>query len=192
MNTLLFSEGADYFTHVSISARKNTRVMLPYAKKYCAPTTQKSCVVYELFSPCGAPYVGRTTQRVADRIKQHVPMSIRKKSYAAREQLPRICKNNKSKINCETAIGQHLIANPECAKTYTDNNFQIIGQARSSFHLSNLESVYIKTQNPVMCKQNELVFSLGLFKYTMLTGPNWSHLGPIRRILSRVTASYHM
>ena len=77
---------------------------------------------------------------------------------------PRICKNNKSKINCESAIGQHLIANPECAKAYTDDNCRIIGQARSSFHLSVLESVYMKTQNPVLCRQMEFVFSLGLFK----------------------------
>ena len=26
-----------------------------------------------------------------------------------------------------------------------------------------LESVYIKTQNPVLCRQKEFVFSLGLF-----------------------------
>ena len=71
---------------------------------------------------------------------------------------------NNSNINCESAIGQHIIANPECAKTYTDDNFRIIGQARSSFHLSVLESVYIKTQNPVLCRQKEFVFSLGLFK----------------------------
>ena len=51
----------------------------------------------------------------------------------------------------ESAIGQHLIANPECAKTYTDDNFRIIRKARSSFHLSVLESVYIKTQNSVLC-----------------------------------------
>ena len=76
-------------------------------------------------------YVGRTTQRRADRIK-HVPTRIRKKSNAARKQPPRICKNNKSKINCESAIGQHLVANPECARTYADDNFRIIGQARSA------------------------------------------------------------
>ena len=57
------------------------------------------------------------------------------------------------KINCESAIGQHLIINPECAKTYTDDNFRIIGQARSSFHLGVLESVYIKTRNPVLFRQ---------------------------------------
>ena len=93
----------------------------------------------------------------------NVPKSIRKKSSTVREQPPRMCKNISSKINCESAIGQHLITNPECAKTYTDDNFRIIGQARSSFHLGVLESVYIKTQNPVLCRQTEFVFSLKLF-----------------------------
>ena len=78
-------------------------------------------------------------------------MSIGKKSNTVREQPPRICKKNNSKINCELAIGQHLIANPECAKTYTDDNFRIIGQARSSFHLSVLElfTSRLKTQSCV-------------------------------------------
>ena len=90
-------------------------------------------------------------QRLPDRIKQHVPTSIRMKSSTVREQPPRLCKNNNAKINCESALGQHLITSPECAKTYTDDNFRIIGQARSSYDLSVLESVYIKTQNPVLC-----------------------------------------
>ena len=113
----------------------NTRVMLPSAKKDSVPTTQKGCTVYEFSCRCEARYVGRTTQRLADRIKQHVPTSIRKKSGTVREQPPRMCKNISPKINCESFIGQHLITNPECAKTYTDHNFRIIGQARSSFHL---------------------------------------------------------
>ena len=79
-----------------------------------------------------------------------IDLKVRKKSNGAREQPPRICKRNNSKINCESAIGQHLIANPEFAKTNTDDNFRIIGQAKSSFHISVLESVYIKTQNPVL------------------------------------------
>jgi len=45
-----------------------------------------------------------------------------------------------------------------------DDNFLIICQARSSIHLSGLESVYIRTQNPVLCRQQEFVFSLRLFK----------------------------
>ena len=48
--------------------------------------------------------------------------------------------------------------------TYTDDNFRIIGQARSSCHISVLESVYIKTQNPVLCELKDFIFSLGIFK----------------------------
>ena len=100
---------------------------------------------------------------IADRIKQYLPTSIRKKSTTLREQPPRMYKGYIAKIKCDSGIGQHLLQNPDCAKTYTDDNFRIIGQVRSSFHLSVLESVYIKTQNPVLCKQKEFVFSLGLF-----------------------------
>ena len=60
---------------------------------------------------------GRTTQRLADRIKQHVPTSIRMKN-TTREQPPRMCKNSISKVKSDSAIGQHLTTNPECAKTY--------------------------------------------------------------------------
>ena len=142
----------------------NIRVMIPSAEKDSVPTTQKSCVVYEFSCRCAARYVWRTTQRLADKIKQHVPTSIRTKNTTTREQPPRMCKNSNSKMKSDSAIGQHLITNPECAKTYTNDNFRIIGQARSSFHLGVLESVYIKTQNPVLYKHKEFVFSLGLFK----------------------------
>ena len=62
-------------------------------------------------------------------------------------------------MNCDSAIG-HLIANPECTITYTVDNFRIIGQGKSSFHLSVLESVYIETQKSVLRKQQEFVSHL--------------------------------
>ena len=77
----------------------NTRVMLPSAKKDSVPTTQKSCVIYEFLCRFKARYLGHTKLRLADRIKQHVPTSIRKKSDTVREQPLCICKNNKTKIN---------------------------------------------------------------------------------------------
>ena len=127
--------------------------MLPSAKKDSVPATQKSCVVYEFSCRYEACYVGRTTQRLEDRIKQYLPMSTRTKNNMIREQPPFMCKNSISKIKSDSAIGQHLITNPECAKTYTDDNLRIIGQARSSFHLSIFESVYTQTQNPVLYKK---------------------------------------
>ena len=134
----------------------------------CCPMADSQLILELLFlqrrGGCSLTVLLFFLMLVADRIKQHVPTSIRKKSNTVREQPPRLCKNNNSKINCESAIGQHLLTNPECAKTYTDDNFRIIGQGRSSFHLSVLESVYVKTQNPVLCKQKDFIFSLGIFK----------------------------
>ena len=46
------------------------------------------------------------TQRLADRIKQHVPTSMRKNSGTAKKPKHPMCKNN-SKINCDLAVGQH-------------------------------------------------------------------------------------
>ena len=83
---------------------------------------------------------------------------------------------HKNKISYKSAIGQHLIANPEWAKAYTEDNFWITGKSGSSFHLSVLESVYIKTKNPVLYRQKEFVFSLGLFKQAM---SNRSYLATI-------------
>ena len=51
----------------------NTRVMLPSANKDYVPTTQNGCVVCDFSCRCEARYVGRTTQRLADRMKEHVP-----------------------------------------------------------------------------------------------------------------------
>ena len=41
--------------------------------------------------------------------------------------------------------------------------FRIIVQARSPFHLGVLESVYIRTQKSVLCRQEDFVFPLELF-----------------------------
>ena len=57
------------FCVVKPQAVYSTRVMLPSAQKDSTPTTKKSCAVYELLCRCEARYIGRTTQRLADKIK---------------------------------------------------------------------------------------------------------------------------
>ena len=51
--------------------------MLPVARKDVLPTIQKSFVIYEYKCHCDSRYVGRTSQRLQDRIKQHVPQWLR-------------------------------------------------------------------------------------------------------------------
>ena len=142
----------------------NTRVMLPSAKKDSIPATQESCVLYEYPCGCAARYVVCTSQRLAHIMKQHVSTSIRTKYVVIREQPARMFESANSNMKSDSAIRQHLITIPKCDKTYTDDKFLIIEQARSSFELSVLESVYIRIQRQVLCNQKQFIFSLGPFK----------------------------
>ena len=46
-------------------------------EKDVLPASQQSNIVYEFSCHCDSRYVGRTSQRLQDRIKQHVPKSVR-------------------------------------------------------------------------------------------------------------------
>ena len=58
------------------------------------PALQKSNVIYQFSCHCDSRYVGRTSQRLQDRIKQHVSKSIRSCSSSQKRVLPaRRCKS---------------------------------------------------------------------------------------------------
>lgn len=138
----------------------STKRLLPATKKDVLPAFHQSNVVYEFSCHCDSRYVGRTSQRLQDRIKQHVPKSIRTGQCSQdRTALSRSCKFKPS-VTCDSAIGQHLLENKSCALKYNNNKFSIIGKGRTPFHLSALEATYIKTTKPNLCRQKEFVYSL--------------------------------
>ena len=114
---------------------------------------------------CDSRYVGRTSQRLQDRIKQHVPKSIRSCSSSQKHLLPACrCKSstktNSQSLASDSTIGLHLLQNPICAQHNDDSRFSIRAQGRSSFHLSALEAAFIKTSNPALCRRKEFVYSI--------------------------------
>ena len=151
----------------SVSTRLvlTSKRMLPVARKDVLPATQKSFVIYEYKCHCDSRYVGRTSQRLQDRIKQHVPQWLRQQLTRPRRSQPhRLCKQTDTKPDCDSAIGQHLLDNDRCALNYDDKRFSILAAARSSFHLNLLEPTYIKTRRPALCRQKEFVYTLKLFR----------------------------
>ena len=64
----------------------SSQCMLPAAKKDVLPANQRSMVIYEYVCHCDSRYVGRTTQRLQERIKHHVPKAIRQKTTLTQEQ----------------------------------------------------------------------------------------------------------
>ena len=64
------------FFSVEPRAIFNTRQLLPAIKKDVLPSHHHSNVIYQFVCHCDSRYVGRTSQRLEERIKQHVPRSI--------------------------------------------------------------------------------------------------------------------
>ena len=63
-------------------------------------------------------------------------------------------KGTSKPIKSISAIGQHLLNNLDCSKNYNDNRFSIVTRGRNSYHLCVLESLFIKTVKPNLCKQH--------------------------------------
>jgi len=134
------------------------------------PAFQQSNEIYRFSCHGNSRYVGRTSQRLQDRIKQHIPKSIRKShalKHAANQNVivniqPRY---QTQSLSCDSTIGLHLLRNPICAQNYVDQQFSILTKGRSPFHLSVLKAIFIKTLNPILCRQKEFVYNLTLLPH---------------------------
>ena len=147
-------------THLVFMSKR----MLPVAHKDVLPTIQKSFAIYEYKCHCYSWYIGRTSQWLQDCIKQHVPQWLRQQLICPCQSQPnRLCKRTNTKLDCDSAIGQHLLDNDRCALNYDNKWFSILVTVCSFFHLSLLEAAYIKTLCLVLCRQKEFVYTLKLF-----------------------------
>ena len=143
----------------------SSRRILPAIHKDVLPTFQQSNVVYEYVCHCDSRFVGRTSQRLQDRNRQHVPKFIRSRTSQERKQPECPGKLANSIPHCDSAIGNHLLHNQKYASHYKDNQFFILSKARSDFHLSVLESIFITLRKPNLCRQKEFVY-----KHKLLAG----------------------
>ena len=133
------------------------------------PTHSLSKVIYHFeCRQCGSRYVGRTAQRLEDRITQHVPKhildAVNEPNRKRRGRPPK--KRDNPAEGYQSAIACHLAANTACCRSYAVSDFTILARCRSDHHLSVLEAMYIHVLSPVLCKQKSFVTSLTLFNLT--------------------------
>ena len=122
-------------------------------RKDVVPTKQQSMIVYQYVCRCDCRCVGRTTQRLHDRIKQHIPKAIRNHTQPDRDLF-------QSNPASTSAIGQQHLNNEKCASYYDDNQFSILAKGRTLFLSSTLEATFIKMLKPELCGQKEFVYTL--------------------------------
>ena len=127
--------------------------LLSATKKDVLPAHYRNNFIYQFVCYWDSRYVGRTSQNLQERIKQHVPRPIRNHHYSKNHSnLSRACKRLQI-IAIVSTIRQHPLQNIPCASQYSHAKFSILARKRTSFYLSTLE---------LLCPYNEFLYSLKL------------------------------
>ena len=146
-----------------------SRKMLNTSNKDVLPTDHKSNVIYLFSCKCGSSYVGRTSQRLGDRVRQHVPAALMETDDSkAKKKRATTSKKDPSDIkSADSGITRHLKSSRACLQAVWPNlldQFTILAKARTSSHLAVLEALHIAAMKPDLCAQKDFVRSLVLFR----------------------------
>lgn len=114
------------------------------------PATHQSSVIYEFTCSCELTYVGKTTQCLAERMKQHLP----EKLFGSPPEL--------RKTKADSAITRHVKDSTKCRSQQLLSNFKVIARARHQQHLDVLEALHIRSRSPKLCQQKDHVTTVKL------------------------------
>ena len=158
-----------------------SRQMFNTNRKDVLPAEKISNIIYLFTCDCGHRYVGKTTQRLEERVKQHVPedlvQQVTQSAVTLRRRPGRPRKNGgeqdrdvetMASARSDTAITKHLKASQSCRLAVcTDyrSHFKIMARGRSKAHLNSLEAIFIACNKPELCVQKDFVKSVELFNW---------------------------
>ena len=110
------------------------------------PASSMSSVIYSFRCGCRtASYIGRTSRTLAVRAREHIPKWL---------EMGRQGK-------CSSSISEHLLACNSCPPAPRDQ-FVIVAQGRHQRLLRIMEALFIKRDQPTLCKQKDYVINLEL------------------------------
>ena len=160
----------------------HTRQLLPAIKKDLLSSHHYSNVIYQFVCHCDSRYVGRTSQRLEERIKQHVPRSIANpRASHNRQSLSCSCKvNTRPQQFHESSIGQHFFDNAQCALHYSNEKFLFSLEVALLFTFLLLKQVSLNLSTP-FCVSKKNVYSLKISLSFLLLA---NFFQPIRTLLS--------
>ena len=137
--------------YVSVNTRLvfTSKHMLPVVRKNALPTTQVNFVIHEYKCLCHSLYVGRTSQRLQDRIKQHVPTWLWQHLTRPRIFQPdKFCKQNSTKPDRDPVLVGHLSEDEQSALDYESKRFSISATARTFFYLKSIRGTICQGSAP--------------------------------------------
>ena len=121
-------------------------------RKDVLPPHHINLVIYKYTCSCGSDYIGRTSNRLDLRIKQHFPACILNLELK-RSQLVNIS---------GSSIEDHMINSRGCVADFDVNRFSIVSRSHLLYHLKALETLYVRSRQPSLCKQRDCLLGLNV------------------------------
>ena len=153
------------YVDVKVRVVLTSQRILPPARKDVLPIHMNSNVIYKFVCHCGKWYIGSTSRRLKTRISEHVPKCV-KTALSNPDNgpiaNPKLILARQRAIK-KSSIAEHLMCNEECLKHYQDDRFTILARGRNDYHLIVLESMYIMSLEPGLCKMQQFDYKLKLF-----------------------------
>ena len=130
-----------------------TKTAFKSIHKDTLPILNQSLLIYKFNCRCSSTYIGRTSQRLEVRIRQHVPRGILNSGRST-------CGHSQA---MDSAIGEHLLSTNSCRTDYRDDWFSVLHRARNKIHLTILEAIYVYLDHPSLGrkKTNHNLYILG-------------------------------
>ena len=139
------------FTTATLRSRFSTSPMLSVNLKDKIPAHDRSMVIYSFSCCCSEEYVGRTTRRLSERIKEHHPAWLQ----------TGVKKSVRSSIVDHLVQTNHLTDRNKAFKiVYSVPNRNPNGVKKQLLAIA--ESIAIRLRNPRLCAQKQYVRALNL------------------------------
>ena len=129
-----------------------TRTVFVSMCKDVLPPHHINSVIHKYTCSCGSDYIGRTSNRLDLRIKQHLPARI----------LNLELKRGKLVNTSGSSIADHMINSRECVADFNVDRFSMLSRSHSLYHLKVLETLYVRSLQPSLCKQRVCLLGLNV------------------------------
>ena len=149
--SITIAVGRCYF---SASSRVIFQIRTAYVsmRKDVLPLHHINSVIYKYTCSCGSDYIDRYSNRLDLRIRQHLPARILNLRLI-RGQLANIF---------GSSIAEHMINSWECVANFNIDRFSILSRLHSLFHLKVLQTLYVRSLQPSLCKQRDCLLGLNV------------------------------
>ena len=121
-------------------------------RKDVLPPHQIDSVIYKYTCSCGSDYVGRTSNRLDLCIRQHLPTRILNL---------RLIRGHLANAS-GSSIAERMINSREYVADFNVDRFSILSRSHSLFHLKGLNTLYIRSLQPSLCKQRDCLLGLNV------------------------------